>query len=124
MTVKPLEEDFQRMGLSKNEIRESLTNMLGNAPEADVEDDAVEEEDFEDDTYLSDLVGEDDDGEEDEDVEEDEDLKGDELDEDEILEKYVRLKRGTSKQRRQAKSYYKKHKSKIGRANKQTSKTV
>jgi len=55
MGIRTLEEDFRRMGLSDNEIRASLTNMLGESAEADSDQD-VTEEDFEEDGYLGDVV--------------------------------------------------------------------
>jgi len=69
MAVRPLEEDFQRLGLSQDEIRASLHNMgrpLGEMAEADLSDGSEEEEDedFEE-SYLSDLIGHDDDEAED-----------------------------------------------------------
>jgi len=116
MSIKPLEEDFRRMGLSNNEIRESMRHMVSEKTEADLlsED---QEEDFGDDVYLSDLVDE---------MEEELDSdpsEEDELEEDALLEKLVRLHKGTAKQRRQAKQYYKRNKSKINRAMKRKRRT-
>jgi len=97
MTVRPLEEDLQRLGLSDNEIRRSLSGMgvLEEGEEADFfEDD--EEEDFEE-AYLSDLAGDDDDSD-------------DEVDE---SMRVMRMKKGTAKSRKLSKQYYKAHKGKI-----------
>lgn len=107
MTVRPLEEDLQRLGLSDNEIRRSLNGMgvLEEGEEADFfEDD--EEEDFEE-AYLSDLAGDDDDSD-------------DEVDE---SMRVMRMKKGTAKSRRLSKQYYKAHKGKIARKRKQQRKT-
>jgi hypothetical protein len=108
MTVRTLEEDFRRMGLSDNEIHDSLVNMhgvLGESKEVDVEEDDLDEGDFEE-AYLGDLMG---------DVEDDDDDDDDDEDEDAVTEAYIRMKKGTSKDRRASKKYYRAHKSKIRR---------
>jgi hypothetical protein len=112
MTIRPLEEDFQRMGLSNREIRESLAGIdkpigsITEATEAGVADDS-DEEDFEDyeGAYLGDVVDVDDD---------DEDL--DEM-------RKVRVKKTTGAAKRKGRQYYARHKAEIGRKTKRKKKT-
>lgn len=103
MVTRRLEEDFQRMGLSEREAGKALS-FLKEDTDVDSEEEETEEDSFEDDAYLSDLMGEDD--------EEDDELD----DDDAMIERIVRLHKGSAKQRRAAKAYYRKNKSKIRRA--------
>jgi len=104
MTRKRLEEDFRRLGLSEDEIRESMP-YVGEDKEADV-DLEDQESDFEDDAYLSDLVDDEDDEELDEGM------------------RVVQMQKMSAKEKRKARQRYKKDKAKIARTQKRKRKTA
>lgn len=105
MTMKTLEEDFQKMGLSATEIRESLDVVQEKKADLEAED---SEDDFGD-------LDEDDFGYEDEDE--------DDLDDEEMDERVQRMKKGSAKSRKASKASYRQNKAKIKRKMKTKRKT-
>jgi hypothetical protein len=126
-----LESDLQNLGLSEEDVRSHLP-FLGEAAEADVEDDFEMEEDFEDETVDEDDLFH---GLDEAALEVAGDLEAaEELDEEYLdllrelsaLEEGAivqRMKKGTAKARRAAKAYYRKMKAKISRGMKRKRKT-
>lgn len=104
MTLKTVEGEFRRMGLSESDIHRSLSGMgmLTEANEMDVDDDFEEEEDFED-PYIGD----------------------NDEDEDDLDEgmRVMRTHKSSAAERRKAKQYYRGHKSQVKRQRKKRAKT-